>query len=725
MAAEIKERITPPDIDCNTANTCARRDSRDSGFRPAAEAIIEEMAEVRHSVCALDCPDCCSLLINVQDEQGSHLRGDPNHPVTRGFLCGKVARYLEREYSPDRLLYPQKRTGRKGEGKFERISWDEALDTIALRVKAVAAEFGPEAILPYSYAGTMGLLNGSGMDRRFFHRLGASRLDRTICSSAGGAGLTKTLGHRYGTEPEQFRHSKLIIAWGANILATNVHLWPFIVEARRNGAKFYTIDPVRTRTGHLSDKHFSIFPGSDLALALGLMHVIIAEKRHDAEYVSSFTDGFDALVRRVAEYPPERVEALTGIDRGDIISLAREYATTRPAAIRLNYGVQRSDQGGTAVRAIAALPALIGSWREVGGGLQLSTSQAFHLNRPGLEMPELQLRSPLGREARVVNMSLLGKALTQLADPPVKAMLVYNSNPAAIAPNQNLVLKGMRRDDLFTVVLDQFQTDTADHADILLPVTTFLEHTDLYLAYGHYYLQMARPALPAPGETKSNVEIFRLLARRMGFDDACFRDTENDMMRTLLDSEHPFVKGITLEQLDRERSVRLNVSPTGEPFLPFARGAFGTASGKCEFGAETLDYRPPEESRLGAADLRSRYPLELISSKSHDSMNSTFGNQPWTQMQTSALFLHSDDALKRGIASGDRVRVFNDRGSCLLTAAVDGEVRSGVAWAPSVRWNKLSSDACNVNVLTSDRLTDIGGGPTFYSCLVEVEKCGD
>jgi anaerobic selenocysteine-containing dehydrogenase len=683
------------------------------------------MADVRHSVCALDCPDCCSLLINVQDEQGSHLRGDPNHPVTRGFLCGKVARYLEREYSPDRLLYPQKRTGRKGEGKFERISWDEALDTIALRVKAVAAEFGPEAILPYSYAGTMGLLNGSGMDRRFFHRLGASRLDRTICSSAGGAGLTKTLGHRYGTEPEQFRHSKLIIAWGANILATNVHLWPFIVEARRNGAKFYTIDPVRTRTGHLSDKHFSIFPGSDLALALGLMHVIIAEKRHDAEYVSSFTDGFDALVRRVAEYPPERVEALTGIDRGDIISLAREYATTRPAAIRLNYGVQRSDQGGTAVRAIAALPALIGSWREVGGGLQLSTSQAFHLNRPGLEMPELQLRSPLGREARVVNMSLLGKALTQLADPPVKAMLVYNSNPAAIAPNQNLVLKGMRRDDLFTVVLDQFQTDTADHADILLPVTTFLEHTDLYLAYGHYYLQMARPALPAPGETKSNVEIFRLLAGRMGFDDACFRDTENDMMRTLLDSEHPFVKGITLEQLDRERSVRLNVSPTGEPFLPFARGGFGTASGKCEFGAETLDYRPPEESRLGAADLRSRYPLELISSKSHDSMNSTFGNQPWTQMQTSALFLHSDDALKRGIASGDRVRVFNDRGSCLLTAAVDGEVRSGVAWAPSVRWNKLSSDACNVNALTSDRLTDIGGGPTFYSCLVEVEKCGD
>ncbi|HYL34576.1 MAG TPA: molybdopterin-dependent oxidoreductase [Bryobacteraceae bacterium] len=683
------------------------------------------MADVRHSVCALDCPDCCALLINVQDGKGSQLRGDPNHPVTRGFLCGKVARYLEREYSQNRLLYPQKRTGRKGEGKFERISWDEALDSIARRLRTVAAEFGSESILPYSYAGTMGLLNGAGMDRRFFHRQGASRLDRTICSSAGSAGLTKTLGLRYGTEPEQFRHSKLIIAWGANILATNVHLWPFIVEARRNGAKFYTIDPVRTRTGHLSDKHFSIFPGSDLALALGLMHVIIGEKLYDADYVASYASGFEALSRRVAEYPPERVEVLTGIDRGEVVSLAREYATTRPAAIRLNYGVQRSDRGGTAVRAIADLPALIGSWREVGGGLQLSTSQAFHLNKAGLEMPELQLRSSLGREARILNMAELGKALTEVADPPVKALVVYNSNPAAIAPNQNLVLKGMRRDDLFTVVLEQFQTDTADHADILLPVTTFLEHTDLYFAYGHYYLQLARPALPAPGETKSNVEIFRLLAQRMGFEDACFRDTDDDMIRTLLDSEHPFVKGITLEQLDREHSVRLNVSPRNEPFLPFARGGYGTPSGKCEFDAETLDYRPPVESRLGATELQSRYPLELISSKSHDSMNSTFGNQPWTQMQTSTLFLHSDDAQKRGIATGDLVRVFNDRGSCLLTAEVDGVVRSGVAWAPSIRWNKLAPDACNLNVLTSDRLTDIGGGPTFYSCLVQVEKCGD
>jgi anaerobic selenocysteine-containing dehydrogenase len=450
---------------------------------------------------------------------------------------------------------------------------------------------------------------------------------------------------------------------------------------------------------------------------------------HDSAYVADYTNGFDALAARALEYPPERVEQLTGIPREDVAALAREYATTRPAVIRLNYGIQRSERGGAATRAVAALPALVGSWREVGGGLQLSTSQAFRVNKAGLEMPELQRRSALGREARIVNMAELGKALTQLDDPPVRALVVYNSNPAAIAPNQNLVLAGMRREDLFTVVLEQFQNDTADHADILLPSTTFLEHTDLYFAYGHYYLQLARPALPAPGETKSNVEVFRLLAERVGFEEACFRDSEDDMIRTLLDSGHPFLQGITLDRLDREHSVRLNVTPDAQPFLPFAQGGFGTKSGKCEFGAEMLDYQPPVESRLGASRLRERFPLELISSKSHDSMNSTFGNQPAAQSQTSTLFLHQEDARERGIGDGDLVRVFNDRGSCTLVAGIDGLsnglVRQGVVLAPSVRWSKLASDHRGINALTSDRLTDLGGGPTFYSCLVDVEKCGD
>jgi anaerobic selenocysteine-containing dehydrogenase len=680
--------------------------------------------EIRHSVCALDCPDACAVLVTTDGGKATRLRGDPAHPVTRGFLCGKVARYLEREYHPERLLYPMRRVGAKGAGRFARISWDEALDEIAARLKAIAAEFGAESILPYSYAGTMGLLNGSGMDRRFFHRLGASRLDRTICSSAGGAGLMDALGFRYGTEPEQFRHSKLIIAWGANVLGTNVHLWPFIVEARRNGARFYTIDPRRNRTGAAADKHFFINPGSDTALALGMMHVIIGEKLYDAEYIVQHTIGFAELAARAKEFPPERAAALTGIAQDEIVALAREYATTRPAAIRLNYGVQRSERGAMAVRTISLLPALTGSWKEIGGGLQLSTSQAFHLNRAGLERPDLQQRA-LGREARILNMALLGQALTEVDDPPVKALVVYNSNPAAIAPHQNAVRRGLGRGDLFTVVLEQFQNDTADYADFLLPATTFLEHTDLYLAYGHYYLQLARPALPPPGETRPNVEVFRALASRMAFDDPCFRDSEDDMIRTLLDSEHPFVRGITLEELERRHFVRLRVAPDRNAFQPFATGGFGTPSGKCEFRAESIAYTPPVESRFGDERLRARYPLEMISPKHDDSMNSTFGNRPDNDAATATVYMESRDAAARGISTGDQVRVYNDRGSCLLRAEVDGVVRQGVVSIPSVRWASMSPDGQSVNALTSDRLTDKGGGPTFYSCLVQVEKSGD
>ena len=679
------------------------------------------MPEIRRSVCALDCPDTCALLVTIDNGHATKLRGDPAHPVTRGFLCGKVAQYLEREYSPRRLLHPQRRVGRKGEGRFERISWDEALDTIATRLRAIADEFGPEAILPYSYAGTMGLLQGSGMDRRFFHRLGASRLDRTICSEAGKVGLLQALGYRYGTEPEQFRHAKLILAWGANILGTNVHLWPFIMEARRNGAKFYTIDPRRNRTGAAADKHFFINPGSDTALALAMMHVIIDEGLHDADYVERHTSGFDGLRERVRGWTPRRAAELTGISGEDIAALAREYATTRPAAIRLNLGVQRSERGAMAARTVALLPALTGSWKDVGGGMQLSISQTFQLNRAGVERADLQ-EKVLGREARIVNMVQLGSALTSLSDPPVKALVVYNSNPAAVAPNQNAVLAGLRRHDLFTVVLEQFQNDTADHADILLPATTFLEHTDLYLSYGHHYLQLARPALPAPGDARPNQDVFRALAERMGFDDPCFDESDDDMIRTLLDSPHPFVKGITLEELDRERSVRLRLP---EPFQPFANGGFGTYDGKCHFHAETLDYTPPVESRHGDRELGAKYPLEMISPKNDDSMNSTFGYRDGVDRQTAMLHMAAADAARRGIADADQVRIWNERGSCVLVARVDDSVRSGVVCAPAVRWGKRSPGGVSANALTSERLTDAGGGPTFYSCLVEVERIGD
>jgi len=675
----------------------------------------------RKSVCALDCPDTCSVVVDIDDGgRATKLRGDRSHPITRGFLCAKVTRYLDREYHANRLLHPLRRIGAKGDDRFERVTWDEALDEIAGRLAAISRQYGPEATLPYSYAGTMGMLNGSGMDRRFFHRLGASRLDRTICSAAGSEALICSQGVKLGMEPEQFAQSKLIIAWGANVLGTNVHLWPWIVEARRNGARFYVIDPVKNRTGKAADRHFAINPGSDLALALGMMHVILREGLHDQDYIANYTEGFEQLSALACRYSPERTASLTGIPAAEIEQLAREYATTRPAAIRVNYGVQRTERGGAAIRAIAALPVLIGAWREIGGGLQLTTSGAFEFNKAALERPDLQLLSPLRREARLINMAQLGQALTELENPRVHALVVYNSNPAAIAPNQTKVLEGLRREDLFTVVLEQFQTDTADYADFVLPATTFLEHTDLYLAYGHYYLQLALPALPPAGEAKSNVEVFRALAKRLGFEESCFDDTEDDMIRALLETGSPFLRGITVERLKAERSIRLNISPAGEPFLPFASGGFRTPSGRFCFGASELDYVPAVESRLGDPALARRYPLELISGKNDDSMNSTFGHRDSVDCQTAMLFIHPTDAQSRGIRNGMLVKAMNGRGECWFEARVSEDVPKGVVRVPSVRWNKRSPAGLGLNQLTSDRLTDFGGGPTFYSCLVEV-----
>jgi anaerobic selenocysteine-containing dehydrogenase len=675
------------------------------------------VGEKKLSTCALDCPDACSLVVTIENGRAVKLQGEPSHPVTQGFLCAKVSRYLEREYSPDRLMYPLKRTGAKGSGEFERVSWNEALTEIAERLKAVAREHGPESILPYSYAGTMGYLQGSGMDRRFFHRLGASRLDRTICASAGAAGLMEAYGVRLGLDPARFADAKLILVWGANVLSTNVHLWPFLVEARRRGARVYTIDPVRTKIAELSDRHYPIYPGSDLALALGLLHVIFAERLQDEEYIGSYTTGAESLKARAAEYPPERVAALTGIAAEDVAALAREYAKAQPSAIRVNYGVQRSERGGRAVQAIALLPVVTGAWRHRGGGLQLTTSGAFEVNRDALERPDLQ-KLALGREARIVNMSSLGHALTSLDNPRVHAMVVYNSNPAAIAPNQALVHEGLRREDLFTVTLDHFLTDTAAYSDFVLPATTFLEHTDLYFAYGHYYLQLARPAVPPPGECRPNSEIFRDLARWMGFTDPCFAESDEAMMRGLLDTKSPFLAGVTLDRLEREHSIRLNV-----PSLPFAYGGFRTASGKCNLGADELEYAPAAESRLGDDELRRSYPLELVSSKNHDSLNSSFGFKQETDEQCAVLQLHPEDAAPRGIEQGDAVEVFNRRGSIRLRAEVGEHTMRGVVRAPMVRWPSLAEERRNVNLLISDRLTDIGGGPTFYNCLVDVRKC--
>jgi anaerobic selenocysteine-containing dehydrogenase len=673
------------------------------------------MAETRHAVCALDCPDACALLVRIENGRASRIEGDPSHPITRGFLCAKVTRYLERNYHPDRLARPLRRIGAKGQGRFEPVSWDEALDTIAARLLETAARFGPESVLPYSYGGTLGFLEGSGMDRRFFHRLGASRLDRTICASAGAEAMNRTLGNRIGTPTEDFAHARLIIAWGANIHATNVHIWPFIVQARRNGARLVVIDPVVTRTASLADLHLAPYPGSDLALALGLMHVIFAEGLADRHYLDVHTSNSASLEALAAQYPPARASFLTGIPAAQIVALAREYAAARPAAIRLNYGVQRSERGGAAVRAILMLPAIAGHWRSPGGGAQLSTSGAFQVNRLALERPDLQYIA-LGREARILNMSRLGRILTSPLDPPVKALVVYNSNPAAIAPASARVAQGLARQDLFTVVLDHFHTDTAGYADFILPATTFLEHTDLYFAYGHYWIQLARPALPPYAESRPNSEIFRALARRMGFTDPCFDDSPEDIIRQTLASGHPFLEDVSLERLDHEHAIRLNV-----PRLPFADG-FMTPDGRCDLDASSLDYTPPVESRLGA-EASPAFPLELVSSKNHNSLNSTFGFKPETDAETALLEIHPVDAAARSIADGAKVEMFNARGRITLTARVAATVRPGVVRAPMVRWAKSSPERHNVNILISDRLTDIGGGPAFYNCLVEVRPC--
>jgi molybdopterin guanine dinucleotide-containing S/N-oxide reductase-like protein len=707
------------------------------------------MKRLVHAACPHDCPDACGVLITVEDGRATKIKGDPAHPVTRGFLCAKVAKYLDRVYSPDRVLYPMRRVGPKGpraagEGaratqEWQRITWDEALAEITARFKKIIAEFGSEAILPYSFGGTLGMLNSASMDRRFFHRLGASQLARNICSAAGEAGIESVLGLKLGTEPEQFRHSRYIIAWAANIHGNNVHLWPFIEEARRKGAKLVVIDPYRTRTAACADWYLPINPGTDASLALGMMHVIIGENLYDADYVERHTVGFKQLREKVKEYTPERVAKWTGIAASDIVKLAREYATTHPAVIRLNYGVQRSEGGGMATRAVVMLPCITGSWQEVGGGLQLSTSGSFASIGSELKRKDLMLKS-LGRSARTVNMVELGKALNSLDDPPIHALFVYGSNPAATCPNRNEVIRGLQRPDLFTVVHEQFLTDTTDYADIVLPATTFFEHKELQTAYGHYFLQISDQAIEPLGECRSNVEVFRALAEGMGFEDECFRESVDQMIDRALQTDHPWLQGIDRERLEREGHIRLNfgeadpkqpdASQSSYPaFLPFARGNFFTASGKAELYSESLKsqgldpvvhFEPPNESRHSKQ--AKTFPLELLARKSDNFLNSTFSNLPSIQEMEDVglLEMNSSDARTRGIADGDPVRVFNRRGDILLKARVDGAVQPGVVCA-RLDWAKLAPEGRNINVLTSEKLTDLGNSATFYSVLVEVE----
>ena len=682
------------------------------------------------ATCPLDCPDTCALLVTVTDGVATAVKGDPDHPTTAGVLCTKVSRFTERTYHADRLLYPLRRVGKKGEGKFERISWDEALDTIAARLAPIAAR-NPQAILPYSYCGTMGLVQGESMSSRFFNQLGASLLDRTICASAGATGYRYTVGATIGTDMEQFQNAKLIIIWGGNPIASNLHFWMRAQEAKRNGATLIAIDPYRSLTAEKCQQHIALLPGTDAALALGLMHVLIAEDLVDHDYIAQYTLGYEQLKQRALEWTPERTAEVCGISVTEVVELARRYGQAcrsgDGAAIRVNYGVQRVRGGGMAVRNIACLPALTGAWRHAAGGMQLSSSGSFPVNRKALQRPDLMQGTP-----RTINMSTIGDDLLKETSaefgPQVEAVIVYNSNPLAVAPDSSKVAQGFAREDLFTVVLEHFQTDTVDYADIVLPATTQLEHVDAHSTYGHLYMMANNAAVAPLGEAKANTEIFRLLAQRMGFDDPCFQDSDDALAAQAFDATDARAVHFDWESLKRTGWQKLNM-----PEAPFARGGFPTPSGKCEFYSQAMQdagldplpsYIAPYESPASNPALAARFPLAMISPPARNFLNSTFVNVKSLRAAEGEphLDMHPDDCGARGIVAGEMVRIFNDRGSFVAKVRVTDKARRGLVVGLSVWWKKLASDGKNANEVTSQRLTDMGRAPTFYDTLVEVEK---
>jgi len=676
--------------------------------------MTDALSPVR-GACPHDCPDTCALLTTVENGRAVRVQGNPDHRPTDGVLCTKVSRYAERTHHPERLLQPLRRVGPKGSGRFEPVSWDEALDDIAARLRAIAAR-DPQAILPYSYAGTMGLVQGEGMAARFWHRLGASLLDRTICASAGGEGLTQTLGGKVGMKVEHFAEARLILIWGSNSIASNLHFWKLAQLAKRNGARLVCIDPRRTETADKCHEHIALKPGTDAALALALMHELIVHDWLDHDYIARHTLGWEGLRERALQWPPDRAAEVCGVPVQQIRDLAQAYGTTRPAAIRLNYGMQRVRGGGNAARAVACLPALVGAWRHRAGGLLLSSSGMFPVRRDALLRPDLLA----GRTPRTINMSTIGDDLLREASPAfgpkIEAVVVYNSNPVAVAPESGKVVRGFARDDLFTVVLEHFQTDTADLADYILPATTQHEHWDIHTSYGHTDVLLNRPAIAPQGQARTNTDVFRALAARMGFTDPCFADDDLTLCRTA------FGDRLDFQQLLDTGWVSLPVAEA-----PFADGGFPTPSGRCEFhsarlAAQGLDPLPDHVPNAEPGGAHPDYPLAMISPPARNFLNSSFVNvQSLRDIEGQPLLeIHADDAAPRGIAHGQMVRVFNERGEYRCVAEVSSRARPGVVNGLGIWWRKLGPFGTNVNEVTSQRLTDMGRAPTFYDCHVQV-----
>lgn len=665
------------------------------------------------SVCSLDCPDQCGLLIHKEAGKIVKIEGDPNHPVTQGAICNKVRNMTARIYDEKRLQYPMKRVGPKGEGsQFERITWEEAIETMTSRWKKLIADEGAESILPYSFYGNMGRIGTEGMDRRFFNRMGASRLLYSICESAGTEGYKYTMGGSFGTDPEDTVHAKLIIMWGINAVSTNMHQVMLAEKARKNGAQIIVIDAHKNQTGRWADWFIPILPGTDAALALGIMHILFAENLVNEAFMQQYTAGHVELREHVRQYDPSVVSTITGVPVEDIYRLARLYGQTSPSFIRIGNGIQHHDNGGMCVRTISCLPALTGQWLHKGGGAIKGNGSYLEHNIPALQRPDLRKK-----EARQINMNLLGSALLEL-DPPIRSLYVYNSNPALVAPHANKVREGLQREDLFTVVHDLFLTETAKYADIVLPATSSFENTDFYRSYWHQYVHLQLPVMSPYGESKANVDVFRLLAAEMGYEDEALRDTDEALIRQALDHPgNPALNQISYETLLDKQFIKADV----KPLFP---GELKTPSGKIELYSHEMERKgfpplPTYTPLVSEGDL----PFLFVPAPNHNFLNSTFAhNEKHIRMEkTPKLHMNEADATALGLVSGDVARVWNDRGECELVVAAGSDVLPGVVVSQGL-WADLPGNKALVNALTPDRVADMGGGATFFSGRVRVEK---
>ncbi|MDC6389587.1 molybdopterin-dependent oxidoreductase [Maribacter sp. PR1] len=688
---------------------------------------ISSTQETFHGVCYHDCPDSCSWSVSVKDEKVLEFKANELNPFTGGKLCGKMERFPEDvTFHPNRILTPLKRIGKKGEGKFERISWSQALEEVSSKLKVILKENGGESVLPFGYMGTQGLIQKAAMSKRFFKRIGACNLAESICGASAMSGVFITNGQSIGVLPEDIVHSRYIILWGTNTKHSNVHLWPYVMKARKQGAKIIVVDPFESATAKEADWHVRPMPGTDVALALGMMHIIVKEGLADVDYIKDHTLGFEELKEHIQNYDSKTVSRICDIEEQELIKFAKEYAMAKPSLIRMLIGMEHNLNGGDAFRAVSMLPSITGAWRELGGGLMHFT---FELGGKALNFERLDFYNTIPVEnGRTINMVELGKVLnTENFNPEIKALFVFNSNPVVTIPNQNLIRKGMKRDNLFTVVLEHFITDTAKYADYIFPATSQLEHWDVADSWGQAYINLNHPAIKPLGESKPNSEFFRLLAAEMGFDDPYFKETDLEIAESLFDTDHPYMKGITFEYLRENGWARYNLP---EPWLPHKNGNFGTVSGKCEFYSAQLEkseksplpqYKKPSYS----VEEERKYPLKLLAIKStkgfHNSSHANVKRLIDAEGDIE-LKISEYDAKARNISNGDKVKAFNKNGIVILYARIGKRTRKGVVIIPHGYWPSLLEGGSSVNALTNDWLEEIGGGAAFNDTRVQIVK---